>query len=98
MKIDKHGLNITGLKKCSGDTRNYSERSACYNEIFYDKADGEVWADFHCSIGGNEWTEYRSKNVIRICSTAEHLTMQEIADMIRDKLDEIDHMGDCAAW
>jgi hypothetical protein len=97
MKIDKHGLKITGLKKCSGNTSDNGYYSASYSEIFYDRDTGATWAKYQYDLGHNSETVYHG-NVIKICNTSDHLTMQQIADMIRDKLDEIDHIEDCAAW
>lgn len=86
MAIDTHGLKMTGLKKASGETRNYGFYSPEYNEIFYDRATGEVWTVYQHSLGHNSWTEYHDPNVIKICNTSQHLTMQEIADGISNKL------------
>lgn len=80
-KVNTYGLKINGLKAASGETRNYSDR-ALYDELFYDRATGEVWTVFQCSLGCNSWTVYHSPNVIKICNTARHMTMQEIADAI----------------
>lgn len=84
--INKHGLKMTGLKKASGDTYNYQEWDSRYNEIFYDKSDGEIIVIFHHSIGMNEWTEFKSSSIIKIVTTKRHLKMQEIADMIGRKV------------
>ena len=34
------------------------------------------------SLGCNSWTEYHDGNVIKICNTSRHMTMQEISDAI----------------
>lgn len=85
-KINTHGFKMTGLKKASGNTEYYPTRSGMYNELFYDVITGEVWTVFQCSLGHNSWTEYHDSNVRKICNTDEHMTMQEIADMIRDNM------------
>lgn len=82
--IDKHGLTITGLRKASGETVNWSPRSGGYTEVFYDISTGEVWTVDQVSLGHNSWTVYHDKDVIKICDTEYHMTMQEIADSIRD--------------
>jgi len=82
-KVNTYGINIKGLKAASGSTRNYSDRSF-YDELFYDLKTGEVWTVFQCSLGCNTWTEYHDPNVTRICNTASHMTMQEIADAIHE--------------
>lgn len=81
-KINKHGLKIDGLKKASGETANYGAHSDLYDEIFYDRATGEVWTKFQCSLGQNSWTEYHDANVVKIGNTQQHMTMQQIADAI----------------
>ena len=82
MKVNTHGLMIKGLKQASGNTRNYGDYSSEYDEIFYDMNSGEVWTRYQCSIGHNSWTEYHDPDVIKICNTGRHMTMQEIADAI----------------
>jgi hypothetical protein len=91
MAIDKHGLTITGLKKCSGNTSDTGFYSASYSEIFYDRDNGATWAKYQYDFGRNTETVYHG-NVIKICNTSKHLTMQEIADAIHQKLQEIEAM------
>ena len=91
-KVNKHGLKMRGLKSASGDTRNYGR--GCYIQINYNTRTGEVLTDYHCSLGGNSWTEYRDAAIITIRNTSRHMTMQEIADTIAD---ERDWMQRCAA-
>lgn len=81
-KVNKHGMKMVGLKKASGETQNYGYYSGMYVEIFYDKADGEVWGVFQYSLGQNSWTEYHDSSIVKICNTSSHMTMQEIADAI----------------
>lgn len=85
-KVNTYGLKIIGLKNASGNTEDYSFSSGMYDEIFYNVETGEVWTVFHCSIGRNSWTEYHNPNIRRICFTDKHMTMQEIADAIHDKM------------
>lgn len=87
-KVNKHGLTINGLRKASGATENYGCYSGCYNEVFYDEITHDVWCVFQYSLGQNSWTEYDDPTIIKVCNTSAHMTMQEIADMIRDKLAE----------
>lgn len=79
--IDKHGLNIVGLKKLSAELQNTGDNSRYY-ELFYNERTGEVWANYHCSLGRNSWTRYEDEDVMFVCFTSEHMTMQEIADKI----------------
>lgn len=91
-KVNKHGLKMRGLKSASGDTKSYGR--GCYIQISYNTRTGEVLTDYHCSIGGNSWTEYRDGDITTICNTGRHMTMQEIADAIAQ---EIGWMQQCAA-
>lgn len=86
MTIDKHGLKMSGLKKASGATQDYGAYSPEYQEIFYDRSTGEVWAVYQYSLGHNSWTEYHDPDVIKICNTSSHLTMQQIADAIANAM------------
>ena len=88
IKVNTHGLKMVGLKKASGNTLNYKDK-AKYDEIFYDRKTGEVWTVFQCSLGQNSWTRYHDGNVVKVCNTSDHMTMQEIADRIRERLEEL---------
>lgn len=87
-KVDKHGLNIKGLKKVSGDTFDCDN---CYNELFYDRSTGEVWVLFQAGYMGSSDTKYYDENIIKVGNISCHLTMQEIADSIFRALDDIEH-------
>ena len=95
MKINKHGLKMHGLKSASGDTRDYGRN--CYIQISYNTRTGEVLTDYHCSIGGNSWTEYHDSDIIRIGNTSRHMTMQEIADRIADECEWMQRCADAMA-
>lgn len=88
--INTHGLKIKGLRKASGATTNYGAYSPEYIEIFYDRNSGEVWTVYQCSLGQNNWTVYDDENVIKVCNTSRHMTMQEIADAIHQRMEEVD--------
>lgn len=89
-KVNTYGLKINGLKKTSGYTDDYGSYSGQYVEIFFDRGTGEVWGNFQCSLGQNSWTEYRNPDVVKICNTSRHMTMQDIADEIHRVLLESD--------
>lgn len=92
MKINKHGLKMTGLKEAAGNTGGWTRGSGGYTEIFYDRLTGEIWTIQQCSRGHNSWTQYADADVMKICETEEHLTMQEIADRIAEMLNDIEDM------
>lgn len=81
--IDKHGLKMIGLKKASGETCNYGAFGQLYTQISYDIDTGEVIA---VTLQKPNWKEYHDKSIITICFTTKHLTMQDIADMIQNKI------------
>lgn len=87
--LNLHGLKIKGLKKASGETETYTQRDGRYNEIFYDRESGEVWTMFQCCLGQNSWTQYHNKNIIKVCNTSKHMTMQEIADAIYSAVNKV---------
>ena len=82
MALNTHNLKLVGIKKASGETQDYGDYSGKYDEIFYDRKTGEIWTKFQYSLGQNSWTQYHDENIIKICNTTRHMTMQEIADAI----------------
>lgn len=90
MAINKHNLPMHGLRKAAGDTRNSLPARNCYMQISYDRDDGAILSDFHCSLGGNSWTQYHDASIITACTTSKPMTMQQIADAIADAIAEQD--------
>lgn len=90
MKLNTYGMKIKGLKKASGETRNYGDYSDRYDEVFYNRASGEVWTVYQVSLGGNSWTEYHDPDIIKICNAYRHMTMQQLADAIRERVRELE--------
>lgn len=90
-KINTHGLKMVGLKKASGDTRDYDRdfyTRSNYIQISYDRDNGEILTNLHSSLGYNSWSEYHDPAVITICYTSRHMTMQEIADRIAETVED----------
>ena len=85
-KINTHGLKMVGLRKASGDTRDYYD--ARYIQISYDTKTGEILTNLHCSLGYNSWSEYHDPAVITICYASRHMTMQAIADAIAETVED----------
>lgn len=86
MIINKHGLKITGLPKASGATWDTGEHSH-YFIVYYDRKSGEVWANEYISAGRNMWAQYDSSSIIKVAVTSEHMTMQEIADAVKESVE-----------
>ena len=90
--LDKHGIKMTGLKKAAGETRGLCGYG--YVEIFYDHSDNTVWGDWHGTH--NEWSEYHDSDIECVCRTSKPMTMQQIADAIKDYFDQADNLKELA--
>lgn len=86
MKVNTHGIKMVGLKQAAGETKHLNGCNGCYVQISYDRADGEILADYHCSLGHNSWSEYRQSSILSVCFLDHPTTMQEIADKIAERL------------
>lgn len=86
-KVNKHGLTMRGLKAASGETKDYGYYSGRYVQISYDTVTGDIMTDYHYSLGQNSWTRYHNPAIITVATTADHMTMQEIADAIARALE-----------
>ena len=82
MRINTNGLTIKGLRAACGQTYNWTPRSGGYTEVFYDMTTGEIWTVDQVSIGMNTWTQYDDPDVIKVCNTTTHKTMQQLADLV----------------
>ena len=89
MKINTHGIPMHGLRKASGETKGLRPNSCEYVQISYDRGDGSILTDYHCSIGQNSWTQYHDASIITVCNASRAMTMQQIADCIHERLNEI---------
>ena len=85
MKLEKYGIKMQGLKKAAGETKHLDYWNG-YTQISYDRADGEVIAEYHTDV--NDWTRYRSETIILVRNTREPMTMQGIADAVALALDD----------
>lgn len=81
-KVNKHGLTMRGLKAASGETKDCGYYSGHYVQISYDIVTGDIMTDYHYSLGQNSWTRYHNPAIITVATTADHMTMQDIADAI----------------
>lgn len=93
MKLNKYGLKITGLKKLAGELqanlpKSGGEYSPAYFQINYNTDTGEVWGDYLYSLGHCSWLRYHNENIIVIGDVSEQITMQQICDLIKQKLNE----------
>ena len=96
MKIDTHGMKMRGLKAAAGPTKDLTGYySGLYDELFYDRATGEMWTIRQTSLGQKTWTEYHDGNVIKIGNLDKRMSMQEIADMIAERVSCDDYEAKC---
>ena len=84
--IHKYGLKMNNLRAASGNTINWMPRSGGYTQISYDRATGVVLTNDHVCLGYNSWTEYHDTAIIHVCNTSKHMTMQELADAIAERV------------
>lgn len=97
--LNTYNIKMTGLKKASSDTKGLSGYySGEYAELFFDRATGEAWTVYQYSLGQNSWTEYDKKDVVKVCNLSEPTTMQQIADLIKERLDYLTAEASWAAW
>lgn len=82
-RVNTHGLTIKGLKETSGATCKCVGDS--YFQIVYNLTEKRVSACYNWT--SNEWQEFKS-DILVVCSTTEHMTMQEIADRVKSALDD----------
>ena len=87
-QVDTHGLKMTGLQEASKNTQDYGYLSGFYEEIFYDRGTGEVWTVSQYCLGMNDWTRYHDPQIIKVGNIQAHLTMQQIADWVADRVKE----------
>lgn len=88
--LNTHGIKMTGIKTAASSTKGL--QGCCngvYEELFYDRRTGEVWTVTQASFGHNSWTEYHDDDVVKVCDLSDPTTMQEIADLIKQRMDEI---------
>ena len=86
--IDCHGLKIKGLRTAAGYIISLGRHADGYYEIFYDRADGQIWAVYNITAADRR--TYPSPNIISVCTTRRHIKMQQIADKLWERLQELD--------
>lgn len=89
--INKHGRKMNGLKAAAGKTKGLQPRRWPYVQISYDRRTGDVITDVHCTL--NEWTQYHSPDVVTVAKVKTYCTMQEIANLVHEGLENLERMG-----
>ena len=92
MAVNTYGLKMVDLSKTAGETRNLrGYYTGVYHQLNYNTATGEIWTDYHYSIGQNTWSQYNDADIINIGNICNPTTMQGIADMIHNAIDWINN-------
>lgn len=87
-KINTHGLKIINLRKVSSETVN---NPVGYSQISYDKATGELLEAWHVGDPLTSWTQYHDPDIIHVCNTCKHMTMQQLADAVAQAVQWHEH-------
>lgn len=90
MKLNTYNMTMKDIRKAAGYTKEINHGRV---QIDYDMETGEVLYTWH--MDSNSWTEYREPSVIHVVTTRAPMTMQEIADAIRDKVTEYKALRAC---
>lgn len=83
MAINTYGYQIRNLRKVSGETVN---NPLGYSQISYNTTTGELSESWHQGSPETTWSEYHDPAVITIARTRKHMTMQQLADAVRDAM------------
>ena len=85
--VNTYGLKMTDLRKAAGETKDLpGYYSGQYLQVNYDINIGEVFTDYHCSLGQNWWTQYDDDNIINCGNISDPSTMQDIADRVQETM------------
>ena len=84
--VNTHGRKMVGLRKAASETKHIGH--GAHVQIGYDMDDGEIVTNYHY---GNSWSQYHSSSVITVINAYVPLTMQEIANAIHARLDDIEN-------
>ena len=87
--VNTHGLKMNGLKKAAGETKDLKGYySGSYIQLSYDLDSGDVITDYFYSLGQNSWKVYHDDSILSVGNVSEPKTMQPLADMIAQKVEE----------
>lgn len=87
MKIDTHGVKMTGLKAAAHETHS-AQPYGPYIQISYDPDTGKVMTEYHISV--NNWTNYLP-GIVHVTNAKSPMTMQEIADAVASAVTGEEH-------
>lgn len=78
--VDRHGRKLYGLFQAA--PRTY-QKAPKYADVYYDKKTDEVWTEVRQH---NEPEEIDDPDVIHVIRTHRRMTLQQVADLIDEKL------------
>lgn len=84
MKLNKYGIKMNGLKAAAGETKALCPYGTLHIQISFDRATGDIITDWHTA---GSWSEYHDTDIINVGTAKTPMTMQEIADAIKRRLD-----------
>lgn len=80
-------MKIKGIKAVCSDSHLLKNRNdGCYLQLNYDLKKNEVFADFLCSLGHNDWKEYDDSNIIFIGLIDTPMSMRRIEALVITEL------------
>lgn len=80
-------MKIKGIKAVCSDSQLLKNRNdGCYLQLNYDLKKNEVFADFLCSLGHNDWKEYDDSNIILIGLIDTPMSMRRIEALVITEL------------
>lgn len=82
MKLNTHNIKMYGLKKASGATRNIGAYNPFRFDVYFNVHTGEVIVREEFA---NNFIKFDDPYIMYVCTTREHLTMQQIADKIAER-------------
>lgn len=77
-------INADDLRTVAEETKDkrLGRFSAEYYQLSYDPRTGELWTDFHCSLGGNEHTVYHDEAIIPCGNLRRRYTEAELRELV----------------
>ena len=88
MALNTYGIPIKGIRAAAGYITNLGrDNFGGHFEIFYDRSDGQIWTVYNMTADTRR--AYPSPHIISVCTTRTHMTMQQIADCLHERLAEL---------
>lgn len=84
-KVDKHGLQMYGLRQACSDLKVLRSLSFGFCEVFYDVNTCAVWTELQ--VSRDDRTAYDSRYVLLVLRAFRPLSMQVISDSIKRAVD-----------